>query len=151
MNIRDLMTPEVKFCTVDMPLDQVAMMMWNGDCGVIPVVDNENRPIGMVTDRDLVMCCALNQKALNELTISTIIGNQQLFSCSANDDLESALSTMTEHNVRRLPVTDKHGHLTGILSLGDVVAFTEKGKSATAIPYDVTMNALKALTIHHPH
>jgi len=149
MNISDVMTRDVKFCSPDMRLDQVAMMMWDGDYGVIPVVDNENRPIGMVTDRDIVMCCALNQKSLKELTISTIIGNRELFSCSANDELESALSIMKERKVRRLPVTNDQGYLAGILSIGDIVAFTEEAKSATAIPYEVTMNTLKAVAIHH--
>lgn len=149
MNIRDLMTPEVKVCFSDMTLDQVAMMMWVGDCGVIPVVDNDNRPIGMVTDRDIVMCCALNQKSLRELTVSTVTGTRELFSCSAGDDLEIALSMMKAHKIRRLPVTDAQGQLTGILSIDDVIACTEKTKSATTVPYDTTMSALKAVAIHH--
>ena len=149
MNIRDLMTTDVKFCFSDMTLDQVAMMMWVGDCGVIPVVDNDNRPIGMVTDRDIVMCCALNQKSLRELTVSTVTGTRELFSCSADEDLNIALSTMKAHKIRRLPVTDAQGQLTGILSIDDVIASTDQFDTATTVPYGATMNTLKAVAIHH--
>lgn len=149
MNISNVMSQEVKCCSAEMALDQVGMMMWEGDCGAIPIVDNTNRPIGMVTDRDIAMCCTLNHKAPWELTASTIAGSRQLFTCSADDNLDTALAIMKEQRVRRLPVTDSQGCLTGMLSIDDIVACTEKAKSATTVPYDVTMNTLKAVSIHH--
>ena len=149
MNISDVMSQEVKCCSAEMALDQVGMMMWEGDCGAIPIVDNTNRPIGMVTDRDIAMCCVLNHKAPWELSASTITGSRQLFTCSADDNLDTALTIMKEQRVRRLPVTDSQGCLTGMLSIDDIVACTEKAKSDTTVPYDVTMSTLKAVSIHH--
>jgi len=149
MNISDVMSQEVKCCSADMALDQVGMMMWEGDCGAIPVVDDNNRPIGMVTDRDIAMCCSLNHKAPWELSISTVTGSRQLFTCSADDNLDTALTIMKEQKIRRLPITDGQGCLAGMLSIDDIVACTDKSRSATTVPYNVTMSTLKAVSIHH--
>ncbi|MDH5392497.1 MAG: CBS domain-containing protein [Gammaproteobacteria bacterium] len=149
MNVNEIMVTDAKSCSSDTTLDQVAMLMWEGNCGSIPVVDSENKPIGIITDRDIAMCCAINHKAPWELSASTIMADRALFTCSTDESLETALATMKRQKVRRLPVTDSYGYFTGMLSIDDVVACSAKGKTAKNMSYDTTMNTLKAVAIHH--
>ena len=149
MKVNEIMSSEVKCCSNDTSLDTVAMMMWEGDCGSIPVVDEDKRPIGMVTDRDIAMSCALNHKAPWELSTSTITGNQNIHTCSDIDNMETALSIMKKNKVRRLPVTNTEGELTGLLSIDDIVSCSQKGKSRAGLSYEATMDTLKAVSFNH--
>ena len=60
MNVGEIMTQAVKFCGPDSDLESVAMDMWNHDCGCIPVVDENGKPVGIITDRDIAMAGALS-------------------------------------------------------------------------------------------
>jgi len=148
MNINDIMITDLSYCTRNTTLDQVAMQMWERNCGAIPVVDEENKAIGIITDRDIAMSCALNHKAPWELDANTIMGDRTLFTCSANDNIETALDIMQEHKVRRLPVTSGDGFLIGIISIDDIVNCSEESKSA-AMPYERAMKTLKAVVVRH--
>ncbi len=149
MKVNKLMSPEVKCCSKDTSLYTVAMMMWEGDCGSIAVIDENKRPIGMVTDRDIAMSCALNHKAPWELSASTITGNQNIHTCSDTDDMETALSIMEKNKVRRLPVTNTEGQLTGLMSIDDIIFRSQKGKSTSGLSYEATMGTLKAVSFNH--
>lgn len=148
MNVNDIMSLNVKSCASDLTLDQVALMMWENDCGSIPVVI-DNKPVGIVTDRDIAMCCALNHRAPWELSVLTITADRTLYTCSAADNIEDALAIMKDKKVRRLPVVDADGCLVGMLSIDDIITHADKSKLRKAPSYDVTMSALKAVAIHH--
>ena len=149
MNVDDIMITDASCCYAYTSLDQVAMLMWEYNCGSIPVVDSENKPIGIITDRDIAMSCALNHKAPWELNASTIMGERMLYTCSTDDNLEMAMSTMKNQKVRRLPVTNSDGYFVGMISIDDIVACSDKKQSAKKMSYDLTMNTLKAVAIHH--
>ena len=150
MKIEDIMTSEVQCCSINTSLDEIASKMWQANCGAIPVVDEESRPVGMITDRDIAMSCTLNHKAPWELAASTVVGNREIYICSKDDDVGIALSIMKDRKVRRIPITDNDGFLAGMLSIDDIVACSNKGKLlAKEIPYDVAMNTLKAVAFHH--
>lgn len=149
MNVDDIMITDASCCSADTTLDKVAMQMWECDCGSIPVVDSKNKPIGIITDRDIAMCCALNHKAPWEMNASTIMAERMLYTCSTDDNLEMAMSTMENQKVRRLPVTNSDGSFAGMISIDDIVACSAKNKSANKMSYDLTMNTLKAVAIHH--
>ena len=149
MDVNDIMITDARCCSQDSPLDQVAMLMWECNCGSIPVIDSENRPVGIITDRDIAMCCALNHKAPWEMSASTIMGERMLYTCSTGDNLETALSTMKDQKVRRLPVTDSDGCFAGMISIDDIITCSAKGASAGKMSYDLTMSTLKAVAIHH--
>lgn len=149
MNVNDIMITNASCCSTDTTLDKVAMLMWENNCGSIPVVDNKNKPIGIITDRDIAMCCALNHKAPWEMNTSTIMANRMLYTCSTDDDLEMAMSTMKKQKIRRLPVTNSDGSIAGMISIDDIVACSAKNKSINKMSYDLTMNTLKAVAIHH--
>lgn len=148
MNVTDLMVKDVRSCGPDTNLESAAMMMWDSDCGSLPIVDDGGNPIGIITDRDIAMASALNHKAPWDITASQVMTDRPLFSCKTTDNIQSALKLMQEHQVRRLPVTDNSGHLQGILSIDDIVACTEKA-TATELSFEDTITTLKAVCKHH--
>lgn len=147
MKVREVMARDVKTCRPEDSLESSAMLMWNNDCGALPVVDSSGKPIGIITDRDIAMSSVLNHKPLWELRTSDVTGSRPLYSCKENDDISAALKAMQTHRVRRLPVISDSGSLRGIISIDDVVARSEERKSG--ISYLDTINTLKAVCVHH--
>jgi CBS domain-containing protein len=96
MNIRELMVQEVTSCSPDTDPETAGRMMWDHNCGAIPLLDNEDRPIGLVTDRDIAMSAVLNHKPLWEISTRDVIGTREVFTCNIHDDIQSALSVMQE-------------------------------------------------------
>lgn len=149
MNVDEIMTTDIHWCNQNTSLNEIASQMWEYNCGVIPIVDHESKPIGMITDRDIAMSCTLNHKAPWELDASTVLGNRGLFTCSQNDSLDSALAIMKDNKIRRLPVTDNDGFLVGLLSIDDVISRSKNTKAAKELSYENTMNTLKAVSFQH--
>jgi CBS domain-containing protein len=77
---------------------------------------------GIVSERDVVRQLATNADVL-DARVSDVM-TQVVHTCRPHDSVESLMSTMTDHRIRHLPVVDDHGHLTGIVSIGDVVKST---------------------------
>lgn len=125
MKVSDLMTREVKSCVADDLLTRAAQIMWEGDCGIVPVVDSENRVIGVVTDRDICMAAYTKGLPLDAIRVRDVMA-KQVFSCSSQDDVEKALSAMENKQVRRLAVVDEAVNLVGILSLNDLACEAER-------------------------
>lgn len=137
MKVSDLMTRDVKTCTPFTTLGTAAQIMWDHDCGCVPVIDQESRVIGMLTDRDICMAAYLQGQPLNALPVTGAM-SKQVFSCKPDDDLALAEQTMREKQVRRLPVIDAQGHLAGIISLNDIARETEREEEAKAAPRQVS-------------
>jgi CBS domain-containing protein len=130
MKIRDLMTSDVKCCAPHDTLNAAAQIMWENDIGCIPVVDEERRVIGMLTDRDLCMTAYHQRVPLSDAPVTSAM-SKQVFSCVADGDLTDAQKVMREKQVRRLPVIDPAGHLAGIISIADLVRWAQQQARAT--------------------
>lgn len=128
MKIEELMTRRVVACRPDTDLGHVARLMWENDCGCVPVVDAEDRVVGIVTDRDIAMGAQFQGRALSELRASACMASA-VTSCRPTDSAESVARLMGEKRVRRVPVTDAAGRLLGIVSLGDFLGASARGKS----------------------
>ncbi|MBI1853495.1 MAG: CBS domain-containing protein [Planctomycetes bacterium] len=113
------MTSDVKTCREWDSLAVAAHLMWDNDCGCVPVVDSERRVIGTVTDRDIAMATYHQGAAPAFISVGTVM-RRDAFSCSPDDSLEDAQKQMRTHQVRRLHVVGREGHIVGILSLNDV-------------------------------
>lgn len=148
MKIKDVMVKTVYSCHMDTTLDKVALTMWNEDCGCMPVIDDANKPQGIITDRDIAIGAALQHKPLWDIRVSDIVGNRPLFSCKTTDDMHKALKLMQKQGVRRMPVINSTGKLAGIVSLGDIFAFADEKDSAD-LPLKDTLGMLKAVSAHH--
>jgi CBS domain-containing protein len=117
MNIRDVMTPNPRTVSPQDPVQNAARIMKEEDTGVVPVVDN-GRPIGVVTDRDLVVRGIAEgnfqaDRPVREFATSSLI------SVTPDTSTREAAELMSEHQVRRLPVVE-NDRLVGIVSLGDL-------------------------------
>jgi len=137
MKVEDLMTADVGACRPFDSVDRSAKIMWERDCGAVPVVDQEGRAIAMLTDRDICMAAMTQGRALEDIHVSSAM-SRRLWSCRPGDDVKEAEKVMRAHQVRRLPVVDAEGKLVGVLSISDLarVAVSSKGgrtkKSAVA-------------------
>lgn len=152
MNVTDVMQRGVKVCGMASTLEAAALLMWDNDCGALPVLDDAGQPVGIVTDRDIAMTSALNHKPLWDIRCGELVGTRPLYTCRAEDDIKQALKVMWAQRVRRLPVVDGAGALVGILSMDDIVACAERGTRGQVVPdlsYDDAMGALKAVASHH--
>ena len=118
--VKDVMTPDVRTCRPDASLAEATKEFWDADCGALPVVSDEGRVIGMITDRDICIAVATKGRTADRIAVREVTTNQA-HTCLADDDIAVALQTMKTHQVRRLPVVDAEGHLRGILSLNDIV------------------------------
>jgi CBS domain-containing protein len=128
MKVEDLMTTDVGACRPFDSVDRSAKVMWERDCGAVPVLDQEGRAIAMLTDRDICMAALTQGKALGEIRVSSAM-SRGLWSCRPGDDVKDAEETMRAHQVRRLPVVDQDGKLLGVLSISDLAraAVSTKG------------------------
>jgi CBS domain-containing protein len=93
--------------------------MWERDCGALPVVDQEGRVAGMVTDRDICMAAYTQGRPIHAVPVEKVMA-QHVFSCGANDSIEDAEAIMHQFHVHRLPVVDSEQHVVGVLSLDDL-------------------------------
>jgi CBS domain-containing protein len=116
--IRQLMSTDVRTCRPSDSLNEVAQILWESDCGVVPVVDERGRVLGMVTDRDACMAAYTRGARLTELRAFDAM-SAGAARCLPSDDLESALRTMAARQVHRLPVVDEQERVVGVLSLSD--------------------------------
>ena len=129
---RDVMTKDPACCTADTPLDQVARLMVQYNCGEIPVIDRSDRPIGVVTDRDVVCrVVAAGRNPIGQTALDCM--SAPVFTVPADSTIEDVVATMEEHQVRRLPVVDDRGCCTGIISQADVVTATPPRTAAELV------------------
>jgi CBS domain-containing protein len=152
MNVKEAMTAQVKVCRPETSLDEIARLMWETDCGAIPVIAEDHKPIGIVTDRDIAMAAMHNHQPLWDIQASKVIQGQEPCCCSHKESLESCLETMERHKVRRLMVTDDRGALCGILSMGDAVSCTNQQKASwgkTSVSAEPVLDMLRQVSGHN--
>ena len=119
MKVVELMVQEVTACSPDDTLNRAAQIMWENDCGCVPVVDRAARLVAMLTDRDICMAAYTGGRTLKEIRVSAAM-SAKLFACRLDDDIADAQKMMRAHQVRRIPVSDEGGRLVGIVSLTDI-------------------------------
>ena len=149
MNVQDIMTSDVQCCGPDTNLAAAAKMMWDSDCGALPVLNVQGQVMGMITDRDICMAAATKNKPAWDITVwETVSG--KVYTCHMSDDVHTALDIMKREKVRRLPVVDEDGILQGIVAINDFVllAGEAKGGKAPALSYEDVVRTMKAISAH---
>lgn len=119
MKVRDIMTPVVHTCQPDTDLGTVAGIMWDHDCGFVPVVDASEAVVGLITDRDICIAAATRRLAPEGIAASQAM-SQSVRGCLPDDSVPEALAMMKHFRLRRLPVIDPHGLLRGVISMNDI-------------------------------
>jgi predicted transcriptional regulator len=105
--------------------------MWEGDLGWLPVVDDAQRVVGVITDRDVCMAALMSGAPLWALAVGATM-SKVVFSAKPGDKLRAAVRTMTENQVRRLPVVDGDGLLVGLVTLGSLAQAAAKKSMLSA-------------------
>lgn len=119
MKVEQVLRSEARHVSPAADLATAGRTMAEVGCGVLPVVDDSGRVVGIVTDRDLGLTLARLDRRPSEVAVSQAM-SREVHACAAGDDLRRALATMECFHVRRLPVLGADGTLRGILSLDDV-------------------------------
>jgi CBS domain-containing protein len=144
MRIEQLMTKASTTCRSDHTLRQAAQMMWENDCGCLPVTacDGSQRLLGIITDRDLGMALRLEGGDLRELRVEDVM-TEVARACNPEDPLSEAMAIMGEARVRRLPVVDGSERVIGVLSLADLAR--ESAQQSGARARGVTLSQIGSL------
>ena len=143
MKVKELMTTDVKRCSPETNLAAAAKIMWEGDCGAVPVTDERNHVVGVITDRDICIAAATRPHTEGEIPVQDVM-SKTLYTCSPGDDVRSALETMKSRKIRRLPVVEQGGKLAGILSIHDIAA--QSRTRGAEVSSDSVLDAFIALT-----
>ncbi len=130
-NVAKVMTPDPKACAPEASLQEAAALMWENDCGCLPVVNGDGSLAGMITDRDICMAAFTQGKRLAEIPIAAAMSHE-VVACDASEPVTLAEEKMQAHQLRRLPVTDHSGRLVGILSIGDLARAATQSHHAKA-------------------
>ena len=134
MLVREVMTRPVEMAKTSSTIQQAAARMQKLNVGALPVADQE-RVVGMITDRDIALRAVARGLAL-KTPIRDIMSSGVKY-CFDDEDVDHVLSKMADAQVRRLPVINRDKRLVGILSLGDV---------ATAHTPEATGQALRRIS-----
>lgn len=139
MKVKDAMHKGVQWVGPDTPVSEVAKLMRDHDIGSIPVGEND-RLIGMVTDRDIV-CHGVAQDGFDAgMATARDVMSPGIHCCRDQDDLAKAVRHMEELQIRRLPVINNGGRMVGILSLGDI---------SYAATNELLSECVKSVAAHH--
>jgi CBS domain-containing protein len=132
MRVKEVVTTDVEVVHPQSGLTQAAMTMRKLDVGVLPVV-KDGRLKGILTDRDITVRAVAESRDLSTTLVDDVM-SRDVQSVQEDEDVKTAARVMAEHQVRRLPVVDRDGRLTGILSMADLAVDSGDAKATeTAI------------------
>lgn len=146
MQIREAMTREVEMADPGMTLDRAARTMAEDDVGFLPVGEN-NRLVGMITDRDIAVRAVARGMDPSRTAVREAMTNHVLY-CYEDEDVDTAAENMAKLQVRRMPVVDRNKRLVGIISLADIARKCDSMQASYALRHiaEPTREAL-----HLPH
>jgi CBS domain-containing protein len=142
MKVRDLMTANPQVCSSDTTVAEAAHLMWETDCGILPVVD-DGELVGVVTDRDLFIALATRNARAAHLRIGAVV-QRPVVTCAPEDDVRDALASMKQARIHRLPVIGRSNAVLGMLSLNDILLAAGQDINVHAI-----VDTLQAICAHH--
>jgi CBS domain-containing protein len=116
---RELMTRNVKTARLDSSLRDVARIMKEEDCGIVPVVDERGRLRGLLTDRDLVIRTLAEGRPPDNLLARDIM-TDDVEVVTPDEDIHSIIALMGRKQVRRVPVVERDDRLVGIIAMADI-------------------------------
>jgi CBS domain-containing protein len=127
LRCRDIMTRNIITARHDTLITEVARLMRDEDVGAVPVIGDDGKLAGIVTDRDLVVKGLNSDKNDAEIVAENCMSTD-LYTVNQNDRLVEVIREMGDHQVRRIPVVDSRDRLVGIISMADVAIQTNKDK-----------------------
>ena len=150
MKVEQLMTRNVRTCCPNDPLSDAARIMWEVDCGGVPVTEQcygSAKVVGMITDRDICMAAYIRGLPLSEIEVGSVMA-KTLCSCRMTDSIATALKVLEQNQIHRLLVLDQDNCLMGLLSLTDIAreAERERDRSTKEVGETRTAEVLEAIS-----
>lgn len=142
MKVNEVMTPNAHAIWLTESLADAAKLMWEYDCGVLPIIKDGMKVVGLITDRDVCMGVAMRDTNPSAISVEEVMTGQ-VYAVNPDDNIEQALQVMQQHQIRRLPVINSEGELEGILSLNDIVLNVKD-----AIEYEDVVKTYQAICQH---
>ena len=137
MKVKDVMHRGATCVPPETPIGKIAKMMRDEDIGAVPIGEDD-RLIGMVTDRDIVCRGLAEGGDCAALTARDVLSKPILY-CRTDEDVEDVVRIMEKNQIRRLPVIDEKKRLVGILAIGDIAK----------IGRDLTGEVMQSVAEHH--
>ncbi|HKV24744.1 MAG TPA: CBS domain-containing protein [Candidatus Acidoferrum sp.] len=146
MKVREVMSEPAITCGANANIGQAVQLMWEQNCGLLPVIGEDGKLTGVVTDRDICIAMGTRNRLPGDLTVGEI-ATQKVHTCKPNDDIHEALSTIATMHVRRLPVVDANGVPQGLLSMDDILLHGDlnKWEGYCELSSEEILRSLKAL------
>jgi CBS domain-containing protein len=135
MRVQDLMAHPAITCHVNDSLDAAAQKMWDHDCGALPIVNDEGKVTGVITDRDICMAALTQGRPLHELLVNLAMA-KHVIAVGPDSLLGDAERLMALHQIRRLPVLDAENRPLGVISLNDLAI--EAAQPDTRMKHGIT-------------
>ncbi len=150
MKVSDIMTSKPFFCRRETDLGTAAELLWNGNCGFLPVVEDGGRVVGAVTDRDLCIALGTKNRVAGEIRVGEIASKAPV-TCAPGDDIRQALATMADRKIHRLVVVGAKGELVGVLSVDDMIAKESGARLAGELSPVELLGSLRGIVSHQVH
>jgi CBS domain-containing protein len=145
MNVSKLMHPDAITCRTHDMLDRAAQLMWEHDIGCLPVVADDGKVAGMITDRDICMAAYTQGIPLSAIPVTMPMA-KLVHTCAPDDDLREVEKAMQRWQIRRMPVIDDSGHPVGMISLNDIA----RGSQRDGVPAAEVAATLAAVCAPRP-
>ena len=132
---------------LDTPISEIAAVIKEKSIGAVPIIDDQNKLIGIVSERDIVTKMVVEARDA-DLTTAQEIMTKEIISANLDDDLEQTIGVMKSKNIRHMPVTDSDGKLTDFFSIRDFLNAEIKSnqqvsqKHKNVVKYQITASAL---------
>ena len=139
LRCRDIMTRSVTAAAPEMSLHEVAALLREGDMGALPVV-SDNKLVGIITDRDIVVRAVAEGKDANTATAAEVM-TAEVFSARPDTFVFEVIRLMGDKQVRRVPVTDEAGELRGMIAMADIALEMEDEKEIAETLEDISTGA----------
>jgi CBS domain-containing protein len=143
MKIAKLMIRDAITCRTADHLDRAAQLMWEHDIGSLPVIGDDGRAVGMVTDRDICMAAYTRGAALHDIPVAVAMAHE-VFSCAPDDDVRSVEDELGLRQIRRMPVIDADGRVVGVVSLNDIARASQRSREVPPTEVAATLAAVCA-------
>lgn len=135
--VEQFMSRPVVTCRPYDTLNTAAQIMWERDCGAVPITDDAGVLVGMITDRDVCMAAYTKGAPLTAIPISDAMATT-VYSCHADDSLEAVAKMMADQQIHRVPVVNGANFPVGILTLNDIARCAAAARPKKALAQGVT-------------
>jgi CBS domain-containing protein len=119
MTCAEVMTPSPTACQPQHTAIEAAELMRREDCGLVPVVSENGKLIGVLTDRDIVLKVVAEGRDPRNTAVSEVMSTD-LVTCLPQETIETVMEQMATRQVRRIPIVERDGSLVGIVAQADI-------------------------------